>query len=980
MKPIFLFNCIQQVFTKFIQMKYIFLSLMIITSTMHAQFQEVPNDILKAKIHTLKNGLKIYMTVNKTEPKIQTYIAVKAGSKFDPSDNTGLAHYLEHLMFKGTPNLGTLGWEKEKVLLNQISDLYEQHKSEKDPEKKRAIYKIIDSVSYEASKQAVPNEYDKIVTSLGAQNTNAYTSTDQTVYQNIIPSNELEKWLKLESERFNHLVMRLFHTELEAVYEEFNISQDNDGRWAYANLLKALLPNHPYGTQTTIGEGEHLKNPSMVNIRKYFEKYYVPNNVAICLSGDLDPDKTVALIEQYFGGWQPKNIEPFKMSELPTVSKPISIENFGPQEEFLYIGYRIPPPSDKESLKATVIDMIMANGVAGIIDLNIVQKQRTLSASSFVSGMHDIGVYMLNGKPKEGQTLEEVRDILLEQMEKFKKGEFEEWLIQAAINDLELKTIKGYESNAARAGAFVASFTENIPWENYVSQIADMRKFTKQELIDFANKYYRTDNYAVSYKRKGKSDNPKVDKPQITPVVMNRDNSSEFYKTITGTKSPNIEPLFVDYKTAIKTQKLKGDLEFSYVKNDENNFAKFCIVLPFGKDHSKLMGLTASYLNYLGTDKLSNEELKKELYKNGLEISTSVQREYTYITLAGLEQNMKAGIELLYANLKTTKVDEDAWKKLIEKTIKERENAKINKGACFQALVNFSKYGPQNPFNTVLTNDELKALMPPQIVNYLNNLIKYKHSIFYYGKDEKNALNNLPRSYSLLDAKYMVPPSKLASFEILTNDLDKVYFYNYANMVQAQIMFLNKSEPFTKANMPFASLYNDFFGSGLSSIVFQELREQKALAYSAYSLYAPPSVKGEPFFLQSFIGTQADKMATAAQEFKKLKSKAPNVEIQFNNARESVIKQISSDRIVRDNIYWSHLNLKRLYIDYDYRKETLELIKKMTLADFSMNFNNKISNRVYTTAIMGDKTKLKFEDIKSFGHMEEIDSKTLFGF
>jgi predicted Zn-dependent peptidase len=199
-------------------------------------------------------------------------------------------------------------------------------------------------------------------------------------------------------------------------------------------------------------------------------------------------------------------------------------------------------------------------------------------------------------------------------------------------------------------------------------------------------------------------------------------------------------------------------------------------------------------------------------------------------------------------------------------------------------------------------------------------------------------------------------------------------------MVQAQIMFLNKAEPFTKANMPFASLYNDFFGSGLSSIVFQELREQKALAYSAYSLYAPPSVKGEPFFLQSFIGTQADKMATAAQEFKKLKSKAPNVEIQFNNARESVIKQISSDRIVRDNIYWSHLNLKRLYIDYDYRKETLELIKKMTLADFSMNFNNKISNRVYTTAIMGDKTKLKFEDIKSFGHMEEIDSKTLFGF
>ncbi len=961
-------------------MKYIFLSLMIITTSMKAQFTEVPNDMLNAKIHTLKNGLKIYMTVNKTEPKIQTYIAVKAGSKFDPSDNTGLAHYLEHLMFKGTPNLGTTDWEREKGLLSQISDLYEKHKVEKNPEIKKAIYKKIDSMSYEASKLAVPNEYDKIVTSLGAQNTNAYTSTDQTVYQNIIPSNELEKWLKLESERFNHLVMRLFHTELEAVYEEFNISQDNDGRWAYANLLKALLSNHPYGTQTTIGEGEHLKNPSMINIRKYFEKYYVPNNVAICLSGDLDPEKTVALIDKYFGGWQPKDIEPFKMPELPAITKPLTIENFGPQEEFLYIGYRIPPPSDKEQLKASVIDMIMANGVAGIIDLNVVQKQRTLSASSFVSTMHDISVYMLNGKPKEGQTLEEVRDILLEQLEKFKKGEFDEWLIQASINDLELKTIKGYESNAARANAFVSSFTENIPWENFVSQISDMRKFTKKDLMDFANKYYRTDNYAVSYKRKGESTNPKVDKPQITPVVMNRDNSSNFYKDITSAKSPNIEPLFVDYKTAIKTQKLKGDIEFSFVKNDENNFAKYCIVLPFGKDHSKLLGLATSYLNFLGTNALSNEQLKKELYKNGLEISSSVQRDKTIITLAGLEQNMKAGIALLYDNLSTTKVDEVVWKSLIENNLKERDNAKINKGACFQALVNYSKYGRQNPFNTVLTNEELNALLPSQVVNYLNNLVKYKHNIFYYGKDEKNALINLPRSYSMMDAKYMAPPAKLASFEILANDYDKVFLYNYANMVQAQIMFLHKSEVFTKANLPFSNLYNDFFGSGLSSIVFQELREQKALAYSAYSFYAPPSVKGETFFLQSFIGTQADKMATAANEFKKLKSKAPNVEIQFNNARESVMKQISSDRIVRDNIYWSFLNMKRLNVDYDYRKEVLESIKNATLVSFSKEFELKIANKVYTTAIMGDKSKLKFEDIKSFGHIEEIDSKVLFGF
>ena len=903
----------------------------------------VSGDPTKSRWYILPNGLTVILSVNKDQPRVQTLVATKAGSKNDPSDNTGLAHYLEHMLFKGTDQYGSLDFAKEKIYLDQIDALYELYNKTKDDVKRRQIYKQIDSISGLASKFSIANEFDKMCQGIGAQGTNAFTSVEQTVYVNDIPSNRVHQWLEIEAERYRNPILRLFHTELEAVYEEFNISQDNDGRWAYANLLKALLSNHPYGTQTTIGEGEHLKNPSMINIRKYFEKYYVPNNVAICLSGDLDPEKTVALIDKYFGGWQPKDIEPFKMAELPAITKPLTIENFGPQEEFLYVGYRIPPPSDKEQLKASVIDMIMANGVAGIIDLNVVQKQRTLSASSFVSTMHDISVYMLNGKPKEGQTLEEVRDILLEQLEKFKKGEFDEWLIQASINDLELKTIKGYESNAARANAFVSSFTENIPWENFVSQISDMRKFTKKDLMDFANKYYRTDNYAVSYKRKGESTNPKVDKPQITPVVMNRDNSSNFYKDITSTKSPNIEPLYVDYKTAIKTQKLKGDIEFSFVKNDENNFAKYCIVLPFGKDHSKLLGLATSYLNFLGTNALSNEQLKKELYKNGLEISSSVQRDKTIITLAGLEQNMKAGIALLYDNLSTTKVDEVVWKSLIENNLKERDNAKINKGACFQALVNYSKYGRQNPFNTVLTNEELNALLPSQVVNYLNNLVKYKHNIFYYGKDEKNALINLPRSYSMMDAKYMAPPAKLASFEILANDYDKVFLYNYANMVQAQIMFLHKSEVFTKANLPFSNLYNDFFGSGLSSIVFQELREQKALAYSAYSFYAPPSVKGETFFLQSFIGTQADKMATAANEFKKLKSKAPNVEIQFNNARESVMKQISSDRIVRDNIYWSFLNMKRLNLDYDYRKEVLESIKNATLVSFSKEFELKIA-------------------------------------
>jgi predicted Zn-dependent peptidase len=233
----------------------------------------VKGDPIDAHIFTLDNGLKVYLSVNKDEPRVQTYIAVRAGSKYDPAETTGLAHYLEHMLFKGTSLIGTIDWENESAVLQQISDLYEDHKNAERPDTKASIYAQIDSLSYVASTFAVPNEYDKMVSMLGARGTNAFTSNDQTVYVNNIPSNEIERWLMLESERFGELVLRLFHTELETVYEEFNINQDRDGRWSYQAVWEGLHPEHPYGTQSTIGLGEHLKNPSMVNIHEYFDNY-----------------------------------------------------------------------------------------------------------------------------------------------------------------------------------------------------------------------------------------------------------------------------------------------------------------------------------------------------------------------------------------------------------------------------------------------------------------------------------------------------------------------------------------------------------------------------------------------------------------------------------------------------------------------------------------------------------------------------------
>ncbi len=378
-------------------------------------FESILNDPAGMRLYTLENGLKVYLATNQDAPRIQTYIVVKAGSTYDPKETTGLAHYLEHMLFKGTDEIATTDWQAESALLDEISDLYEAHKASDDPAKKKQIYKKIDTISAAAAKIAVANEYDKLVSALGAKRTNANTSHERTMYTNDIPSNQLERWLKLESERFSQLVLRLFHTEIEAVYEEYNMSQDSDYSKAYNAMNAAVFKKHPYGTQTILGKAEHLKNPSMVNIHNYFDTYYRANNMAICMSGDLDFEESIQLVDTYFGDLQANPDLPVREKIIEdAISEPESVEVFGPDQEFMQLAYRFDGYQSTHRKYVTMIDMILNNSVAGLIDLNLVQSQKVLRAGCYPSFNIDYGTHSFHGNPRDGQTLEEVKDLILD--------------------------------------------------------------------------------------------------------------------------------------------------------------------------------------------------------------------------------------------------------------------------------------------------------------------------------------------------------------------------------------------------------------------------------------------------------------------------------------------------------------------------------------------------------------------------------------
>ena len=940
-------------------------------------YETVENDPTGLRLYTLDNGLKVYLSQNSDEPKIQTYIAVRAGSNYDPKESTGLAHYLEHMVFKGTHKIGTVNWEKEKGYLKKISELYEKHRAEKDPEKKKALYKEIDKVSLEASNYSVANEYDKMTASLGATGTNAYTWFEQTVYTNKIPANEFNKWVSLEAERFSTLVLRLFHTELEAVFEEFNRGQDNDFRKRYAAMLKGLFPNHPYGQQTTIGTGEHLKNPSMVDIHNYFDKYYVPNNMAIVMVGDLEFAPTIKKINETFGKFERKELTHPTLPKEEKITQPVINEVFGPTSESIAVTFRSEGVNTKDEKMVTLADMIMANGNAGIIDLNLNQKQLVQSASCSPTFLNDYGYHSFTGSPKSGQTLDEVKELLLAQVEKLKNGEFDEWMIEAVVNDLKLNETRQYENNSALANKYVEAFIYKQNWANRVKFLDDLKKVTKQELVDFANKFYQN-NYVVTYKRKGEDKNiVKVENPGITPVNLNRDKSSEYIKAFNKIESESLKPQFVDYKTAIKETKTENGIKVSYVLNKKNDLFDMNIIFDMGSDTDKKLTLAAGYLEYIGTNKYTNEELKKEFYKLGISYYVSTANDKTYVGLNGLKENLPKGLELLEHLWDNAKADQDAYDKYVEKIYKGRQDGKLQKGnILWNGLMNYGKYGENSPLRDIMQVDELKAINPSELVALVKDMKNYKQRIFYYGKDVNAAVSALNNHHTIYgDLKEYPEPKEYKETETGGN----VFFTNY-DMVQTELLFLAKGQPFKAENMAASSLFNTYFGSGLSSIVFQEIRESKSLAYSAFASYSNATKKDSPNYVMAYVGTQANKLEQAVDAMMNLMNNMPEAEKQFKAAKEATLKKLASQRITKANIFWSFERLKKLGIDNDNREVMYNTIKNMTMKDLKDFFNKNIKGESYNVMVIGNKKDLKVESLKKLGKIKELDVDYLFNY
>jgi predicted Zn-dependent peptidase len=942
-------------------------------------YKYVTNDPTKSRFYTLKNGLTVILSQNNKEPNIVYKMAVRAGSNTDPRTNTGLAHYLEHLLFKGTDKFGTMDFAKEKPYLDKIEALYETYNKTTDPAKRKEIYKEIDKTSGEASNYSIANEYDKMMKAIGSDVTNAHTSVEETVYEENLPSNAIDKFLAVQAERFRAPIFRIFHTELEAVYEEKNIGMDNDGRKMYEKMLYSLFPTHNYGQQTTIGTIEHLKNPSLIEIRKYYNKYYVPNNMALIMSGDINYDELIKKIDKDFAYMVPK---PFALYN-PAAEKPLTqiqkVDIYGPSAESLYVAYRGYAQNTHQSLLLDLIGSILSNGKAGLLDINLNKQQKVLRASAGYNQMKDYGVFILSANPKTGQSLEDAQKLLLDQIDLLKKGEFDESLIKATVANTKFSELQAYDNNDVRADATMNAFILNrgTEWDKNLSATDEMAKITKKEVVDFANKFF-INNYVSILKHKGEDKSiVKVEKPTITAVKTNVNEVSSFTKNIIASQVKPIAPKFLDYTKDLNFGKA-NIADVIAVQNTENSIFRLSYRFDKGSYNYKLLPYASQYLAFLSTDKYSAEDISKAFYNIACNYNLNVGTENTTVNVSGLQENFDKAVELVEYVLANCKPNEKALEDLKGRLLKARENAKLNKASILGGLMSYAQFGKENPFNYGLTNDEIKNMKSSDLIYLLHNLTNYKHTITYFGpKNLADFSTDIAKVHAL--PKAFTDEAPMKKFAYTKTDSNKVYFADY-DMVQAEIRWVRNGGLYDPANSAKIALFNNYFGGGMGSVVFQTIRESKALAYSTFAVYSSPNSKEKENTVVAYVGTQADKMNDAVAGMNELLTTLPESDKSFDLSKGNALNGIETSRITKDGIILTYLADKKLGFDHDSRSDEYANLKPLTFGDVKSFHQSNLSGKPYNYCIVASEKKINMADLAKFGPVTKLSLEQVFGY
>ncbi len=931
----------------------------------------LPGDLLGATVHRLANGLTIYLSPSTRVPRVTAWVAVRTGSRNDPADCTGLAHYLEHMLFKGTSRIGTMDWEQEKPHLDRIVALYDRRFKSRDGKERDRLLKEIDRENAAGAAFEVPNELDRLYARLGFDDVNAFTMDEGTVFVCSFPRNRAAVWAKVEADRFTHAVFRLFPTELETVYEEKNRAMDNPERALDEAFALALFPRHPYGTQPTLGTVAHLKNPSLARMYDYFHKAYVPANMCIALAGDFDRAEMLALLEREFGGWESRPVPPRPAFPTPRPKGTKRVAVTFEAEEKVVIGWQAVPGSDPDADIVTVMDMLMDNAVAGIINLSLVQAQKVKAAGSSPDLNRDAGIWEVWAVPRQGQTPAQAEALLLGAVERLKRGEFEESDLKAVITNFEVGEKRELESNEARVNRMAMSFVAVDEWAHAAGRLDRLRRVTKADVVRVANALLGADR-VVAVRHHGKPNSPVIPKPSFTRIQVEDVRQSAFFGELVALPAPPIEPRWVQAGRDVSVSNRPFGRLYAG-PNPENDVFDLAFIFPIGTRQEKELGAALDLLDLAGTGTLDGDAFRKALYALGTTVSLAEGERRTTVSLSGLESHLEESLRLVLERFAHPAVAPGTLEKMVAVQLGSHQDNKKNPSAVFAALVQFAERGPDSSVLNQVSDAGLKALTEPRLTALGASLWDLPRAVVYVGT---RSPDEIALRVAVAPAPHRVaPPTPRMAY--LVPAAPRV-LVTHRDMVQSRVFLYAPDGPMDPARAVDEDVWTHYMGGSMSSVLFQEIRETRALAYVAGGGVDAGDLKGDDSRLWGNLGCQADKTMEAAGLLATLEHHLPLSATRLGESLHALDEAYRTAplqfRAVPGMVMaWEEQGLP----PGDPRPARFARLQHYTLDDLAA-FSRRYSGVPFTLAILGHRDRLDLHGLAALGTVQEVPLDSLF--
>lgn len=935
---------------------------------------------LEVKEHKLKNGLTVWLNEDHSQPKVFGAVVVKAGAKDCP--DTGIAHYFEHMMFKGTDKIGTVDYDAEKTLLDSIALKYDELAATEDEAARSQIQKEINELSIRSSDYVIPNEFNRLISKYGGSGLNAATSYDATIYFNTFSPQYMSQWAEINSERLLNPVFRLFQSELETVYEEKNMYGDFIGGPVMDRLLARYFAPHPYA-YPIIGSTKNLKNPRLTEMRKFFEEYYVASNMGLILSGDFDTEAVLPVLEKTFSrirpGEAPKHdivaLPPFKGKEKMKIKFPV------PLVKAMGMGFRgVPANHEDQVALAVAVNMLNNANGTGFLDKLMVDR-KIMASMAMNESMNEAGILAVAVIPKlMFQTYGGAEKLVWKEINRVKEGDFSDEIFNSLKQEQRRQYASNLENIDSRARIMMSLYSQGKSWEDYLQEVSGIDALTKEDVVRVARKYF-SENYLCVTKTTGKYPKDNLTKPDFSPIVpKNSEASSEYAKQLEQLPVQEVKPRFIDFQKDVETVSLTPLATLYATANPVTDIFTLNLVYQVGTlEQPKLMHL-ANYLQFLGTDSLSFHEFRTRLQVLGSTISFDATDKQFFMRITGFDKHFKETVQLAGDFIRHVKADDKQIRQVIN-------DAKVTEKAFFEssdnianALLEKVKYGEQSRFLTKLSLSEVKKLKGKELLDAFVQVRQTECDLLYCGtlpvaqvREEIEAFLPLKEITVAVNAPYHRDAKKY--------DKPTVYFMDMPTASQSIVYGYAKGEVTDDAwSRHAARLFSVYFGGDMSSLMFQEIREFRSLAYRVSGRYIlpPHNLEGKAGEFVTMLSTQSDKTLDALGIMNSLIHEMPEKEERISTVKQSIVNQVNNDFPSFREVPEKVAGFRRNGFDNDPSEALLSGISDMDMKDIIRFYRHNVRLKPVVYVIVGNSRRIDMKQLETYGNVIRLRKKDIY--